>query len=168
MTNPELSKPGETGESLADDGDVIRMLLVQSDYRHINSNTFALSGEEKDLAEEESGWARSSVYETSLTTPEQANGMMTKCRPGVVRLSVADIRSLPIKDEGCTLDVVWDRMADCLDAAGNPVPERKPGCEGHCGITDKPMITRGPFSPKVQRALSKLADNSPKQFLDAP
>lgn len=94
--------------------------------------------------------------------------MLNPRRRVVLRLSVSDIRALPIKDEGCTLDVVWDRLADCIDGDGNAIPDRKPGCEGHCGITDKPMphINRGPFSGKVKTALAELAGKTPIQFLD--
>ena len=115
MVNEDTSRPGATGQPINDEDRVLRLGLVPSDLNKsfVSANVFSLSSEEKRIPPH---WL--SVWEESLTTPEQAYAMATnKSRRLVIRLTMHDIRGIRIEAAGerSLLDVVWDRLEHLWD-----------------------------------------------------
>ncbi len=112
-----MTKPGEDGEPLDGSDCVIRLALHPSDMGNegLLPNAFNLS-----TAERESEDPRLSVWETSLTTVEQARSFATNPKRRVVATFDVSV----VRNANENLDVVWDLIE-------NP----RPGEEGHCGIT---------------------------------
>jgi len=123
------SNPRKTGESLREDENVIRLGLEQSNYDRIGANHFSLSSKEK-----KQDWKRISVWETSLTSVNEARAILTNPkRKLVIILNVGDVRS--IKLEGVDqLDIKWDRLPNCINKVGQKQPGYIDGCEGHCAL----------------------------------
>jgi hypothetical protein len=160
FNDPAGTKPGKTGESLDGKDNVVRLGLEQSNYNRIGANHFRLSSNEKD-----SDWKRISVWESSLTTIEEARSIVTNPkRKLILDLNVGDVRSIAINAQ-VELDVKWDRLPDCIDGKGNRGSNYRDGCEGHCamdGIYPKGKKLR----KRIRRKLADLAMSSEWYVID--
>lgn len=154
------SKPGMTGECLEDSDKVLRLgLAKQSDEDDISPLQFEFSSTERKKE-----WLRISVWETSLTTTEQAHAYVENpARKLVMIMKVEDIRHID-STTGSDLDVKWDRLENCLDEHGKKKAAYRTGCEGHCAIDgwadDKKQRKRQRYR------LSELALKSKWYFMD--
>jgi len=153
MVNEDTSRPGATGQPLDDEGRVLRLGLVPSDLNKgfVSANVFSLSSEEKRIPPH---WL--SVWEESLTTPEQAYAMATnKNRRLAIRLTVRDIRGIRIEEAGeqQLLAVVWDRLEYVWGDGGKLNADAPAGAAGHCGIIGLQDIHR----KQLRKRLADLA-----------
>ena len=156
MVNEDISRPGATGQPINDEDRVLRLGLVPSDLNKgfVSANVFSLSSEEKRIPPH---WL--SVWEESLTTPEQAYAMATnKNRRLAIRLTVRDIREIRMGSVGeqQLLDVVWDRLEYVWDEDGNLKPDVPAGAAGHCGIIGLQDIHRKQLRKRLADLASQL------------
>ena len=151
-------KIGNHLEPLDDDSIVLRFVISQNQFDHIDANAFTLS-----TAEKEHDPSRISVWENSITPLQLAKQFVTNPkRDLVIELNVGDIRALgdDANHEPFGLDVKWDYLEDCLDITSNKLlPNATEGYEGHAGIfglNPKEKLLR----KKIRDKLTELANRS--------
>ena len=100
------NKPGPTRQPLDGTDRIIRLGIVdQVKDDQISPNAFAMSPIER-----KQDWKRISVWETSLTTPEQADDFVVNPKLKVViPLVVDEIRQIAVEGDS-PLNVLWDRL----------------------------------------------------------
>jgi len=143
---------GDDRSSLDDSRVVVRYGVIQSRNDAVSKKHFSLTDKDKEEAQE-TGWARYSVFEDSLTSPQEAVEILPPKRRIAIRLPVGLVNSIRAKDER-SYDVVWDWMPECLGEHGLKIEGAKLGCEGHCGI----HILHYPNNLKMNIARSKIID----------
>jgi len=155
------SNPRKTGESLSEDENVIRLGLEQSNYDRIGANHFSLSSKEKNQ-----DWKRIPVWETSLTSVNEARSILTNPkRKLVIILNVGDVRSITLEGE-VQLDIKWDRLPNCINTLGQKQPGYVDGCEGHCALDG--IYPQGKkLRKRLRKRLANLAMESEWYVIDA-
>ena len=134
--------------------------MDQVENDQVSPNAFILSTEER-----ESDWKRISAWETSLTTAEQAYQLVGKPkRKVVIPLVVGEIRQINV-DGDSSLNVLWDRLSDCIDEAGSRKKRYRDGCMGHCGITGLDLGNKA-VRKQLRRRLADLATKSNWYMID--
>jgi len=126
-------KPGATGDPLGDEDIVMRFPVLQSRLDAISAAHFSPNSEE-DAAARVEGWLRLSVWAEHLISEAQALAQLKPARRAIIRLKVAEVRGI-VAFGVHPLDVLWDRLPNCIDDQGLPLPGHTRGCEGHCGLT---------------------------------
>ena len=142
-------KRGAEGESLPDDARVFRLCRRTSDGR-IAPEAFVLSSEDKRHA-----IPRLSVWEQSLTTPDQADPARRYLL--VALLTALEVRRIrPDGPASTSLDVQWEQ-AWTKGSDGKPVESTAPGAAGHCGIAG---LNQGDKAARkvLRAALARLAN----------
>lgn len=184
-------KPGATAEPLST-ADVVQRLAVHTpvegrgeipkwvsplDFelpKMVSIEDFALSTADRKTKRQ---WL--SVFERSLTSPEQNATLMQKSGLQLVLcLRVGEIRGIRIPQcPDPRLNVFWDRRDDCHDPETGRLNDRKgSGAAGHCGIhglsqDHHPDIKglssrqRKDFTKAIRFRLAKLAERAEAQEL---
>ena len=143
---------GEDGTSVGDLRVVVRYGVAQSRYDKVSKKHFSLTDDdEKEAAK--TGWARYSVYDSALTSYDEAVSMLRPQRRLAIKVPAALARTLKVENDQA-YDIKWDWLGDCLNESGDKIADSDAGCEGHCGI----HILSFPDKSKMNTARSKLID----------
>ena len=155
------NKPGRTGQPLDGTDRIIRLGIVdQVKDDQVSPKAFEMSSKEK-----EQELKRISAWETSLTTSKQAYDLVVNPkRKVVITLLVDDIQQITV-DSDSPLNVLWDRMPDCIDESGRRKVGYRDGCMGHCGITGLDFGNKV-LRKKLRRRLADLATRSRPYMID--
>lgn len=155
-----MSKPGKFKEPLEDSDEVIRVghTNYQSHYNSISPDQFRIDDREK---KEE--WKRISVYESSLTSDEEAIKLTSPKRLFIIKFIVGELRKVVVNNDN-PFDVKWDPRIDCIDENGIKIIGSPKGCEGHAGLEGLYAETKG-GREELRVELTSFAEASKNFYL---
>lgn len=135
-----MGKPGETGEPLLGTDSVHRLALVTSDLDE--SGALLPIAFKFSPAEAKAQTPSLSLWEASLTTPEEAVGLVSNPKRRVVATFQVQVLT-SLNNSNTDIAVVWDRLPN---ASG---PEL-----GHCAL----IGAHRPTKPEIRRIRRLITD----------